>query len=84
MRIAAYALVVEPDPARAAQYSYLIERRGIAPVVAETGAEALFEVRRLGSPALIVTEATLPDDDGLELLSEIRFNVALEQEITVW
>jgi len=78
MRIAAYALVVEPDPARAAQYSYLIERRGIAPVVAETGAEALFEVRRLGSPALIVTEATLPDDDGLELLSEIRFNVALE------
>ena len=78
MRNAAYALIVEPDPARAAQYSYLIERRGIAPVVAETGAEALFEVRRLGSPALIVTEATLPDDDGLELLSEIRFNVALE------
>jgi diguanylate cyclase (GGDEF)-like protein len=78
MRNVAYALIVEPDAARAAQYSYLIERRGIAPVVAETGAEALFEVRRLGSPALIVTEATLPDDDGLELLSEIRFNVPVE------
>jgi diguanylate cyclase (GGDEF)-like protein len=78
MRVAAYALIVEPDPARAAQYSYLIERRGIASVVVETGAKALLEVRRLGSPALIVTEATLPDDDGLELLSKIRFAVPLE------
>jgi diguanylate cyclase (GGDEF)-like protein len=78
MRVAAYALIVEPDPARAAQYSHLIERRGIASVVAETGAEALLEVRRLGSPALIVTEATLPDNDGLEVLSEIRFAVPLE------
>jgi diguanylate cyclase (GGDEF)-like protein len=78
MRVAAYALIVEPDPARAAQYSYLIERRGIAPVVAKTGAEALSEVARLGPPALIVAEATLPDHDGLGLLSQIRTTVPLE------
>ena len=76
LNLADYALIIEPDPAQAAQYSYVIEQRGIVPVVAATGAEALFEVRRLGPPSLIVTEASLRYDDGLAVLSEIRFEVS--------
>jgi PleD family two-component response regulator len=69
---ATHALIVEPDAARAAQYSHLLERRGLAPTVVESGEEALFALSHLGPLALIVIEAALPDGDGLSFLQEIR------------
>src|SRR4051812_10279450 len=69
---ATHALIVEPDAARAAQYSHLLERRGLAPTVVESGEEALFALSHLGPLALIVIESALPDGDGLSFLQEIR------------
>src|SRR3954462_10800010 len=66
------APIVEPDAARAAQYSHLLERRGLAPTVVESGEEALFALSHLGPLALIVIESALPDGDGLSFLQEIR------------
>ena len=70
--MATHALIVEPDAARAAQYSHLLERRGLAPTVVQSGEEALFALSHLGPLALILIEAALPDGDGLSFLEEIR------------
>src|SRR3954464_5994222 len=70
--LATHALVVEPDAARAAQYSHLLKRRGLAPTIVQSGEEALFALSHLGALALIVIEAALPDGDGLSFLEEIR------------
>lgn len=69
---ATHALIVEPDAARAAQYSHLLERRGLVPTVVQSGEEALFALSHLGPLALILVEAALPDGDGLSFLEEIR------------
>ena len=77
--IATHALVVEPDAARAAQYSHLLERRGLAPTVVQSGEEALFALSHLGPLALILVEGALPDGDGLSFLEEIRGSVREEK-----
>jgi PleD family two-component response regulator len=69
---ATHALIVEPDAARAAQYSHMLERRGLVPTVVQSGEEALFALSHLGPLALILVEAALPDGDGLSFLEEIR------------
>src|SRR5512140_514945 len=69
---ATHALVIEPDAARAAQYSHLLERRGLVPTVVQSGEEALFALSHLGALAIILIEAALPDGDGLSFLEEIR------------
>src|SRR5947209_11266232 len=68
----AYALVIQPSPTRAAQCAFLIEKASLTPVTCRGVAETLFQVERLGPPALIVSEAALPDGDGLALLRKLR------------
>jgi diguanylate cyclase (GGDEF)-like protein len=70
--MADWALIIEPDEGRAAQYAYLIEQRKLIPTVARGEAEALFHVNRLGPPELIIAEANLPSEDGLALLRTLR------------
>jgi diguanylate cyclase (GGDEF)-like protein len=70
--MARHALIVEPDAARAAQYSDLLERKGLVPAVAQRGDEALFIASRMRSVALFVLESALPDLDGLAALRELR------------
>ena len=70
-----WALIIEPDSARAAQYSYLAEQKGLKPSVARSAGEAEFAVLRLNPLGLIVTEAVLPDGSGLALLTRIRETV---------
>ena len=74
-----WALIVEPDSARAAQYSYLAEHKGLTPSVARSAEEAAFAVLRLSPLGLILTEAVLPDGSGLELLAKIRETVPTGQ-----
>ncbi len=74
-----WALIVEPDSARAAQYSYLAEHFGLQPSVARTAEEAFFAVQRLRPLALILVEVGLPDDSGLKLLGKIRETVPVGQ-----
>src|SRR4051812_39919731 len=68
----AYALIIVPSPTRAAQCGFLVEKERLTPVNCRGEAETLFHVERLGPPALIVAEATLPDGDGLSLLRKLR------------
>jgi diguanylate cyclase (GGDEF)-like protein len=70
--MADWALIIEPDEGRAAQYGYLIEQRKLIPTVARGEAEALFHVNRLGPPELIIAEAKLPSEDGLTVLRALR------------
>ena len=74
-----WALIVEPDSARAAQYSYLAEHFGLQQSVARNAEEAVFAVQRLSPLALILLEAVLPDGSGLKLLEKIRETVPVGQ-----
>lgn len=73
-----YALIVEPDPGRAAQYGFRAERRGLSATLTTSAEEALFEVSLAGPPQLMVLEARLPDCNGLELLGDLRRVVAMD------
>jgi diguanylate cyclase (GGDEF)-like protein len=70
--MAGWALIIEPDEGRAAQYGYLVEQRKLVPTTARGAADAVFHVKRLGPPQLIIAEANLPSDDGLALLRGLR------------
>ncbi len=74
-----WALIIEPDSARAAQYSYLAEQKGLKPSVARSAGEAEFAVLRLNPLGLILAEAVLPDGSGLALLKRIRETVPKAQ-----
>ena len=74
-----WALIIEPDSARAAQYSYLAEQKGLQPSVARSAEEAAFAVLRLTPLGLILTEAILPDGSGLDLLAKLRETVPTGQ-----
>ena len=74
-----WALIIEPDSARAAQYSYLAEQKGLQPSVARSVEEAAFAVLRLSPLGLILAEAVLPDGSGLALLAKIRETVPAGQ-----
>lgn len=74
-----YALIVDPDAVRAAQYSYQVERSHLSPTVARSAAEAHFQIRRLSAPELIITQAVLPDSDGVSLLRGLREHVSRER-----
>lgn len=51
-----YVLIHVLEPARAAQYAALVERRQLSATPARSVDEALFHLQRLGPPALILTE----------------------------
>ena len=75
----AYALILEPSASRAAQYAFIAELAQLTPITCRAGAEALFQVERLGPPTLIIAESTLPDGDGLSVLRNLRQRVSVEQ-----
>lgn len=67
-----YALIAEPDPARAAGLLALVTGEGLEGVVARDGAEAQDLVRQRSAPLLLVTDLVLPRVDGFALLTWLR------------
>ena len=64
-------LVVDPDPTRGAELCALLEQGGIRARHASGAAEALLRLER--EPAnVVVSELTLPDRTGLELLAQVE------------
>ena len=70
--MAPYALIAEPDPARAAGLLALVTGEGLEGVVARDGAEAQELVRQRSAPLLLVTDLALPRVDGFALLTWLR------------
>ncbi|MBZ4420917.1 diguanylate cyclase domain-containing protein [Myxococcus sp. RHSTA-1-4] len=70
--MSSYALIAEPDPARAAGLLSLLAGEGLEGVMARDGAEAQELVRRRGAPSLLVTDLSLPRLDGFALLTWLR------------
>lgn len=66
-----YALIHVLDPARAAQYSALVEQHHLAGARARSEEEARFHAQRLGPAALIIAEVR-QSPDGFELLRRLR------------
>jgi two-component system response regulator AtoC len=64
-------LVVDPDPTRGAALRLLLEQGGLRAAVCGTASDALARLER--APAnVVLSELTLPDKTGLELLSMIE------------
>lgn len=70
--MASYALIAEPDPARASGLRTLLTAEGLEGVVARDGAEAQEVMRQRGAPSLLVTDLALPRVDGFALLTWLR------------
>ena len=58
-----YALIHVLDPARAAQYSALVERQHLSATPARSVDEALFHSQRLGPAALVIDEVLCEEED---------------------
>jgi PAS domain S-box-containing protein len=67
-----YALIATQEASTARLLSDLTEAEGLEPVVVREGAEARTLIGRLGAPALLITELSLPRADGFTLLGELR------------
>jgi diguanylate cyclase (GGDEF)-like protein/PAS domain S-box-containing protein len=79
----AYALIAEPDPAQAAVYSHLVSVEGLEFELVRDGEAARTTVSVRGSPALIITELSLPRSDGFALLTHLRAIATLQQSPAV-
>jgi GGDEF domain-containing protein len=66
-----YALIHVLDPARAAQYSALVEQHHLAGARARSEEEARFHAQRLGQASLIIAEVRQAPD-GFDLLRRLR------------
>jgi diguanylate cyclase (GGDEF)-like protein len=66
-----YALIHVLDPARAAQYSALVEQHHLSGARSRSEAEARFHAQRLGPAALIIAEVR-QSPDGFDLLRRLR------------
>ena len=66
-----YALIHVLDPARAAQYSALVERQHLSATPARSVDEALFHSQRLGPAALVIDEV-LSEEEGFGFLRGLR------------
>lgn len=67
-----YALILEENPTRAAQYSRLVELAELVPTSARSAEEAVFHVSRLGTPRLVIIELALPGEAQLQFLRDLR------------
>ncbi|MSQ02576.1 MAG: diguanylate cyclase [Myxococcales bacterium] len=67
-----YALIVEPQPRRAALFVAAARAEGLDPAVARSDDEARAIVSARGAPALCIVELTMANVDGLSLLAEMR------------
>jgi diguanylate cyclase (GGDEF)-like protein len=66
-----YALIHVLDPARAAQYSALVEQHHLSGARSRSEEEARFHAQRLGPAALIIAEVR-QSPDGFDLLRRLR------------
>jgi diguanylate cyclase (GGDEF)-like protein len=66
-----YALIHVLDPARAAQYSALVEQHHLSGARSRSEEEARFHAQRLGPAALIIAEVR-KSPDGFDLLRRLR------------
>ena len=69
---ASYILVAMPNPGRAAAYRAAIGAGPYETLAVRDGDEARQQIARLGAPALIILDLSLPKVDGFELLRELR------------
>jgi diguanylate cyclase (GGDEF)-like protein len=67
-----YILVAMPSPGRAAAYRAAISGGSFEAVLVRDGDEARQHMLRVGPPALIILDLSLPKVDGFELLRELR------------
>ncbi len=67
-----YALILEENPTRAAQYSRLVELADLVPTSARSAEEAVFHVTRLGTPRLVIIELALPAEAQMQFLRDLR------------
>jgi len=66
--VAGYGLIVHPDAGRAEQYARLVEQADLRATVARTVEEGLFHVRRLGAPAIVLLDISLPGEAEIGFL----------------
>lgn len=71
MNAGARVLIVDDDRDTLTLYTFALGDSGLLVDQATTGAEAL-AAARAHPPAVIVTDLTLPDVDGIELCRELR------------
>ncbi len=64
------ALVIDPDPATSAIFSYVLSQLGFYPVAVTTGSEAL-ERFQAESPSLVLLDLDIGDVPGLQLLRHL-------------
>ena len=67
------ALVIDPDPATSATFSYVLSQLGFRPLTASTGSEALDRFQA-ESPSLILLDLDISDVPGHQLLRHLRSN----------
>ena len=67
-----YALILEENPTRAAQYARMVEMAELVPTSARSAEEATFHVSRLGTPRLVVIELSTPADTQMQFLRDLR------------
>jgi len=68
-----HILVVDDDPTIIRLMQLNLERAGYAVDTAQNGAEALDRLRQR-SYAMVITDATMPEVDGFQLVEQIRKN----------
>jgi DNA-binding response OmpR family regulator len=68
-----HLLVVDDDPTITRLIQFNLEREGYAVDVASNGAEALDRLRQK-SYALVISDVTMPELDGFQLVQQIRKN----------
>lgn len=69
--MAGYGLIVHADVGRAEQYAHVVEGARLRSTVARTGDEALFHVRRLGVPSVVLVDIAVPGDAELAFLRQL-------------
>ena len=72
MAVMRWGLVLQHDLGRAAQYARLLELMRVPTTVAHTTDEAAFHVSRLGAPAVLLIELTMPAEREVRFLRELK------------
>lgn len=67
-----YALILEENPTRAAQYARMVEMAELVPTSARSAEEATFHISRLGTPRLVIIELAMPGDTQMQFLRDLR------------
>jgi len=67
-----YALILEENPTRAAQYARMVEMAELVPTSARSAEEATFHLSRLGTPRLVIIELATPGETHLQFLRDLR------------